>query len=66
MTSRILPRRPRPARVSSDQRNVAVMVRVNADEHERFQRVAAHLGLSLSAWVRMTLLEEVRRNEKAS
>lgn len=65
MTGRIIPARKRSARVSIDQRNVAIIVRVNSDDHERFKRCAEHFGVSLSGWVRMTLLEEARRHEKA-
>ena len=63
MSGRIIPNRKRSARASTDARNVAIIVRVNADDHDRFKRCAEHFGLSLSAWVRMTLLEEARRGE---
>jgi hypothetical protein len=40
-------------------RAVGIMVRVTPHERSRFARCAAKLGLSVSSWMRMNLLEAV-------
>jgi hypothetical protein len=46
-------------------RNVAIMLRVSAEEHKLFLRRASAHGLSLSGWARMHLLEAAREQKKA-
>jgi predicted HicB family RNase H-like nuclease len=42
----------------------AVMVRVTEKESERLRECAERVGLSVSSWARMKLLEGARRDEK--
>jgi hypothetical protein len=41
-------------------RDVAVMLRVTSAERKKFERHAKRVGLSLSAWMRMSLLAALR------
>jgi uncharacterized protein (DUF1778 family) len=47
-----------------DLRRVAIMARVREQERDLFERCAHRLGLSLSAWMRMSLLDQARQREK--
>ena len=42
----------------------AIMVRVTEREDQQLRKCAEKLGLSLSSWARMKLLEVARRDEK--
>jgi hypothetical protein len=44
-------------------RDVAVMLRVTSAERKKFERRAKRVGLSLSAWMRMSLLVALRESD---
>jgi len=48
------------ARKQNQRREVAIMSRVTWTERNKFARLAGKRGLSLSAWMRMSLLQQAR------
>jgi uncharacterized protein (DUF1778 family) len=55
----------RPFKHARDRRTFAVNLRVTAVERERLHRAAALMSLSLSGWMRMTLLRAMRESRSS-